>query len=213
MPPRGPPPARAIPTLPLRRGPSIGPLPDPGPAQPFAESAPASALLGLEALLGLGPVRPRATVRLFLGFVRELLGDLGQFRDPLRQDVDVPAARHVQGMQRPRHPVLEHLLELVPGSGRPFLRIAEALVGGGLRPLLDLFAFGDQRLEHLYAFLLGLGEGSEPRKPDLIGGFPDLHSQLVFPAFSSEFLESLWHDHPRFISAANPPFYRMHQTT
>src|SRR5271166_5351843 len=177
MPPTGPPPARAIPTLPFS-------LTRPWP---YASSRDRAALPRFRGFRARASLRPRSVP----------LCDLGQFRDPLRQDVDVPAARHVQGVQRPRHPVLEHLFELVPGSGRPFLRIAEALVGDGLRPLLDLFAFGDQRLEHLYAFLLGLGEGSEPRKPDLIGGFPDLHSQLVFPALSSAFLEFLWHDHPR----------------
>ena len=60
-----------------------------------------------------------AAVRSLL-FVRQLLGDLRQLGDPLRQDVDILPARHVQAVQRPRHPVLEHLLELVPGSASPW---------------------------------------------------------------------------------------------
>ena len=132
-PSRGPHPARAIP--PFAYAPFVRPRSSPWPRSERT----AADLLGLL-------VRPRRPVRLFL--LRQLLGDHRQLMDPLRQGVDVLPARHVQPVQRPRHPVLEHLLELVPGSAR-------------------------------------------------LGPTSARHSQLVFRRLSSDFLESLWHDHPR----------------
>src|SRR5208337_5251247 len=76
--------------------------------------------------------------------------------------------------------------------------------------------FGDERLEHIDALLPGLGERSETCEPDLIGRFPDFHSEvsclrkdLVFRRFSGKFLQSLRHDHsrlggqPAFLSRAS----------
>jgi hypothetical protein len=82
-------------------------------------------------------------------------------------------------------------------------------------PLLEFLALSDESLEHLSAFLLGFGERSKACEPDLGRGFsdlPDLHSQLVFGGLSGQFFDFLWHDHPRFISAANPPFFSRHQS-
>src|SRR5208337_4381425 len=160
-------------------------------------------------LLNLGFV-PTATRRVGLFLLRQLLGDLGQFGDPLRQHVDILAARNAQGVQRARHSLLEHFLKLVPGPRRLLSHFGETLVGGSFRPLLEFLALSDESLEHLDTFLLGLGECSETSEPDLGRGFShlsDLRSQLVFRGLTGEFLEFLWHDHPRFILAANPPFY------
>ena len=77
-----------------------------------------------------------------------------------------------KAVERARHAILEHLLELVPGPGRPGAHVGEPLVGGGLRPLLKFLAFGDESLEHLDAFLLRLGESAETREPDLVGRIP-----------------------------------------
>ena len=49
---------------------------------------------------------------------------------------------------------------------------------------LNLLAFGDERFEHL----LGFGERSKAGEPDLIGQFPDFHSQLGFRRLRGEFL-------------------------
>ena len=44
---------------------------------------------------------------------------------------------------------------------------------------------------HLSALLLGFGERSEAREPDLIRGFPDHRGQLVFRGLAGQFLQSL----------------------
>jgi hypothetical protein len=49
----------------------------------------------------------------------------------------------------------------------------QLLLGDGLGAALDGHAFLDQRLEHLAAFLLRLGEGAQAGQPDLLRRFLD----------------------------------------
>ena len=102
----------------------------------------------------------------------------------------VPAAphfggrRHAELFERARHALLEDVLELAPlarglgaeiagEAGHAGLRLRQRFFGGLLGLLLHAGAVFHQRLESLAAFLLHLGEGAEPGKPDLLGGVLD----------------------------------------
>ena len=124
-------------------------------------------------------------------FVGELLSDFSQLGDTAGQHIDILAAWHAQAVQRSRYPLLEHLLEFVPGSGRLRAHLCDSLIGDRLGPLLELLAFSDEGFEHLRAFLLGLGECTKPGEPDLIGRLSHFRGQLSFRHLMGEISEKV----------------------
>src|SRR5690554_5820442 len=94
-------------------------------------------------------------------------------------------AVNAQAPERAGHPLVKHVLELVPGTGCPLANFANPVFHGtdllahhttGFR--FQLFAFLDQAVEKFTGVFLGLGVGAQPGQPDLTGRALDFVCQL-----------------------------------
>lgn len=102
----------------------------------------------------------------------------GQRLDPGIERRNVLGSRDVQALEHALDPVVEGLLDLVPGAGRFFAGLAQVFLdvvapARGIPGLLtvacvDGLAFADQVLENAAAFRLGASKRAKPGQPDLL---------------------------------------------
>src|SRR3974390_122959 len=100
--------------------------------------------------------------------------------------IDVLLGRHVEAVQRTGNTLFEHVLELVPSSGRIVAQLCNSSANVGdrftcclLGPLLNRLAFLYQGVEETGALLLSLGKRTKSRKPNLGCRVTDLCDQLL----------------------------------